>query len=357
MLFSYLFTMATAATSAFAAPHHKFKGAHWKKGTEEAGAIAASGAAASSNKLIYGGGNLLSNVIVKPLYWSNSVMFNFDAFYTAAVSGTTTSPTPFMKMLTQYSVSGYKLGAGSLSKGIVNFSGLTNGSVTVSAVENYIISLVNSGTLNPSGANLYVPVHFAPGVVVSEDKGLGLGDSCTVWCAFHYSVYTPKGWVYYGIIPDMGPAAPCNWLCGSSPTVFGLTSQVASHELAEAITDPSWNQNGWLAPGAEIGDLCSDHAPFCGSDGYQYHVQTEWSNAVGACAPPPNQPATCRKGMGVGNWTSNCAHSVCKAGAGLTNGCSQCASAVCNVKPACCTNSWSSSCVGVVNQYCGAGTC
>ncbi|KAJ3024942.1 UNVERIFIED_CONTAM: hypothetical protein HDU68_007640 [Siphonaria sp. JEL0065] len=385
MLVDTVLAITALACSVLATPAPvPFKGVYWKEGHGPN----ANNAAPLAGSLVYGNGPLLSNVVVKPLYWSSAVKYNYDAFYSASVVGTASAPAQFMALTTEYSVSGKTLGAGSFLTGITNTGGASSGTVKVSTVTAYITSLVNSGTLDPSGGSLYVPVHFAPGVTISEDSGLGLGNSCTSWCAYHYSVNTSKGWVYYGIHPEMSSGG-CASGCGSA-SAFQNNCAVASHELAEAVTDPDQPQTGWINnPGGEIGDLCNGQsATFCGADGYQYTVQKQWSNKKNSCAAPSTSGQSCANGVATGGKPSgstttttttvkvtvatttttttkkatttaatSCAHSVCTAGALLKSGCSACVTAVCNADSYCCSNSWDSICVGEVNTYCGAGTC
>ncbi|KAJ3069761.1 hypothetical protein HDU98_007173 [Podochytrium sp. JEL0797] len=297
MRFNTLLAMISFAGSTLAAPTARqtaFKGIYPIKHVQQDASIAA-----SSSNLVYGGGNLLNNVIVKALYWSSAVTYNYDAFYAQTVTGN-----PFMSILTQYSESGFSLGSGSALPGYVYTAGATSGTVSVTSVTAAIQSLVSSGVLDPSGGSLYVPVHFPPGVAINANDGTGLGLSCTSWCAYHYSVQTSAGWVYYGIIPDQGTGA-CAGSCGNGPSVFASTCQVASHELGEAITDPDQQQNGWMSTGGEIGDLCvAQLGDFCGADGYEYYVQKMWSNSAGACVNPSPAPSNCPNGVAAGLWNS-----------------------------------------------------
>jgi len=72
-------------------------------------------------------------------------------------------------------------------------------------------------------------------------------------------------------------------------------TEVVSHELAEAITDPTGT--GWYDPNSdqydpfgskndEVGDICNRQTSRLGG----YLVQTEWSNAAGACIAPSQVP-------------------------------------------------------------------
>ena len=56
-------------------------------------------------------------------------------------------------------------------------------------------------------------------------------------------------------------------------------TEVSSHELAEAVTDPDLNAWWDSSTGDEIGDICNRQTTRLGG----FLVQTEWSNAANAC--------------------------------------------------------------------------
>ena len=117
---------------------------------------------------------------------------------------------------------------------------------------------------------------FLPPGVVSE---LGSAQSCVAggYCGYHNEV----GAVYYAVIPFVN----CNG-CTFPGQFLDTLTEVSSHELAEAITDPALN--AWFDPatGDEIGDICNRQTVRLGG----YLVQTEWSNAQQACAVAPPVP-------------------------------------------------------------------
>src|SRR5207248_2695571 len=90
------------------------------------------------------------------------------------------------------------------------------------------------------------------------------GTSCVNFCAFHNATTrTIRGHsntFAFGVIPDFDTP-------GCQPAPFGQpgcgdrsklenTMKSASHELAEAVTDPQ-PFSGWTGSGGEIGDPCS----------------------------------------------------------------------------------------------------
>ncbi|KAI9346445.1 hypothetical protein BDR26DRAFT_916425 [Obelidium mucronatum] len=257
--------------------------------------------------------------------------------------------------------------------------GASSGTVSVSTVQNYIIFLINSGALNPSGGSLYVPVHFAPDVTINEDTGLGLGTSCSSWCAYHYSVNTSKGWVYYGIHPEMSSGG-CASGCGSA-SGFANNCDVASHELAEAITDADQPQIGWINnPNGEIGDICNGLLRSVALMGtstlfrnsgptrrtrvwdlrmlvrrVQWELLLDTTTATTTKATATTVKVSSTTKAATTTAASTCSHSVCTVGTALKSGCSACVTALCRADAFCCTTSWDSICTGKVNQYCGAG--
>ena len=100
--------------------------------------------------------------------------------------------------------------------------------------------------------------------------------SCVGYCGYHFNF----GNVYYAVIPF----ANCPG-CQFNGDFLDTLTEVSSHELAEAVTDPAGN--GWLDPSLkpsdEIGDICNRQTVRMGG----YLVQTEWSNAQGVCAFQP----------------------------------------------------------------------
>ncbi len=116
------------------------------------------------------------------------------------------------------------------------------------------------------------------------------------FCAFHdYRTGTAKGTVVYDVEPWTGSLDGCVNKYGNGTTaqekLVNSMTTVATHEYAEAATDPFWNgatTKGWQTnqPGQlfEIGDLCAYQGVTLAGVG---SVQYLWSNAArggaGAC--------------------------------------------------------------------------
>jgi hypothetical protein len=89
------------------------------------------------------------------------------------------------------------------------------------------------------------------------------------FCGYHEHIEN----VYYAVIPFVNCAG-----CVFPGEILDTLTEVCSHELAEAVTDPELN--AWWDPvNDEIGDICNRHAARLGG----FLVQTEWSNAEQAC--------------------------------------------------------------------------
>ena len=236
-------------------------------------------APSAAKTLTYYGGPVLKSVHVIPVYWNSSVAYrsNLDAFYS---DFTSSSSTMYASLLSQYS------GIGSGTAGTAYVGSSTSTSVTEAQVKSFLTSLFNNGGLPKPTANNYYPVHFAPGVTVTDSSGT---KGCTSWCAFH-GTYVYNGVnVNYGIIPDQGGG--CAGGCGSNSLRVNNLTSVATHELVEATTDPAVGlATTFAAPLAwynktygEIGDICNGQQATITANGHTYVVQKEWSNASNAC--------------------------------------------------------------------------
>ncbi len=136
----------------------------------------------------------------------------------------------------------------------------------------------------------YYAIFFPRGVVLTQ----GGQTSCVAggFCAYHGTVSSRVlGEFYYAAQPDMQVGSGCDTGCGSG-TPFANITAVASHELAETITDPEIGLATVIGPplawydatNGEIGDICNaQDGTFVGGDGQVYGIQTEFSNVTNAC--------------------------------------------------------------------------
>ncbi len=130
-------------------------------------------------------------------------------------------------------------------------------------------------------------VYFPVGKTIT----VGGGTSCATFCAYHGAFNLDGRNVYYAVMPDMSAGSGCDLGCGAGSPFQNATS-IASHELAEVITDPEVSRAaGFTAPLAwydtfngETGDICNGISqPLTLADGVRYTVQQFWSNADNAC--------------------------------------------------------------------------
>lgn len=111
-------------------------------------------------------------------------------------------------------------------------------------------------------------------------------DSVNAFCAFHNALLTTINGVNTPVYYAVMPYEANNLNCKQGTALQSLT-EVTSHEIAEAITDPGVGvvSFGWLTKNQrwEIGDICAWHPGTI--NGFQ--VQELWSNRAGACIVTP----------------------------------------------------------------------
>jgi hypothetical protein len=195
----------------------------------------------------------------------------FGGFY----AGVTDSA--YFDWLSEYDTPSQKIGRGSFVQQVVDPSPPSSTSLSDGQIQAEIAKLLDSGTLPANSADSLYMVHFPSGVSITSPDG---GGSCEIFCAYH-GTFTHKGQdVFYGVVPDQGGA--CAGGCGFNATQFENTTEVASHELIEAVTDCAVGLATTAGPplawydsaNGEIGDICNGSAGSAGG----YTVQLEWSN-------------------------------------------------------------------------------
>jgi Dyp-type peroxidase family len=141
-------------------------------------------------------------------------------------------------------------------------------------VQSTLRHLIAAQRVPKPNANTLYFVFLPPGIVSELQGEL----SCQTFCGFHDSFPLGGAAVPYAVIPF----ATCPG-CTRGFSIFDSLTRVASHELCEAITNPS--EGGWFteppdgSPGEEIGDLCSEGTKKLGD----FQVQTEFSNKTLSC--------------------------------------------------------------------------
>jgi hypothetical protein len=234
--------------------------------------------------LKYHGGPVIAAVEVAPIYWgaawtsgtNATLSTQLDGFFDFILTST------YMDLLHEYSTAttqirhGRRIASTRVSTsepGTVTPSGRQ---VTDAQIRTALQGWIAAHTVPATTANTLYFIYLPPNVT-SLDFGT---QSCVAggYCGYHDHI----GNVYYAVIPY----ANCSG-CVFSGAFLDTLTEVSSHELAEAVTDPELN--AWwdptTGPGDEIGDICNRQTVRLGG----FLVQTEWSNAQAACAFAPTQ--------------------------------------------------------------------
>lgn len=271
---------------------------------------------ANMPQLTYRGGPLIQNVEVTTIYWGTAwsndpIRAQLDAFFDFVVTSS------LIDQLAEYNVPGFTIGHG---KHVASLVVPQDPPATLDdpAIVAFVQQQIASGAVPAQDANSLYFVFTPSGVTVTLQGSA----SCQQFCGYHD---TPDSSLFYAVVPY----ADCPG-CDFTGTVFDSMTVIASHELCEAITDPVPG-NGWYDDAnGEIGDICEGStkvintagvraaasttfratvsatavidgtapvnltvtvSPACPpqppppppSPGQSYTVQTEWSNAKGAC--------------------------------------------------------------------------
>lgn len=263
--------------------------------------------ACTAPRLTYFNGPLLANVQIVPVFWSSAVnaevITEMPQFYADA------SVSSWFNLLLEYSAvdglsgTNQSIGWGTAVGGITLTPSICPGTGTCSMTDPQLQAelerQINMGVLpqpqsDPSGYDrtLYM-VHFPPNVTLSFPSG---GTSCENFCSYHNTGTYNGGALPYGAIMDTFTSA-CASGCGTNSTALENQTDIASYELAQAVTDPDIGLDtgasyqypaGW----ADNNNLCGEIADICDSggpgdaitvSGRTWVVQELWSNAQGQC--------------------------------------------------------------------------
>jgi hypothetical protein len=208
----------------------------------------------------YHGGALLPHVEVQGLYlgsdwYYNSTYYNqtgqFEDFNRFLPQSS------YMDLLTQL---GYSVGRGSTSSGTIDVLALNKSYyLTDSSIRNEIQRFINTGYLQQPDANRLYVVYVEPGVAILNDHDNNT-TSISNFAGYHaaFAGRTASGYgadIHYAVIAYAGG----NNTIFPGLTPFGSMTLTASHEIAEAATDPNVNYRalGWYDDynGGEIGDI------------------------------------------------------------------------------------------------------
>ncbi len=238
--------------------------------------------------LTYRGGPLIAAVKVFAVYWGSAwastlppssgpqgvTRAAFDGFLSDLVGGI------YMDLLAEYSTQNVTIGRGSL------FGSNTVGpdpasQVADTDIRTLIAGRLADGTIPPWDPNTLYAVLLPPGVTVQISGGAA---SCSDFCGYHDAILDANGnpVAYYAVLPYPGCQGCMQAQNGTLLSDFDALTSVASHEVAEAVTDPVPGSGWYDDQQGEIGDICAWQ--LAAPDGYT--VQQLWSNRHEACVGP-----------------------------------------------------------------------
>lgn len=270
--------------------------------------------------VVYLGGPVVSNVhVVQVLYGTGSYVPNVSS--TAAPSVATfstliTGANPYMDVLSEYGTVGVTAADGTPGTSQTIGQGAFDGQFTITPsannngptitdaqVQAELLSQVTAGNLPApvvdaqGNLNTIYMIFFPPGKTIV----LGNQSSCVKggFCGYHSNTsgqFSGKH-LLYSVLPDVQAPSACSIGCGGFANPFDTVTNVMSHELAEAITDPDVGTAtsfarplAWMdSANGEIGDICvgQDMTLFGGN--VAYTVQKLFSNFQNDCvAGPPS---------------------------------------------------------------------
>ena len=239
-------------------------------------------AGATIPNLVNHGGPVIGSVEVVPIYWgaawatgtNATLATQLDGFFDFIVKSS------YMDLLTEYGTAATTIGRGSrlASARVTNSEPgtitATGRLVTDAQIQTALQGFIADQTVPATTSNTLYFVFLPPNVVSMTDNL----SSCAAggFCGYHNHI----GSVHYAVIPFVDCSG-----CTFGGKFLDTLTEVCSHELAEAITDPEGN--AWFdpvtGPGDEIGDICNRETTRLGG----FLVQTEWSNSRQACVAPP----------------------------------------------------------------------
>src|SRR5579864_7590745 len=199
--------------------------------------------------LVNHGGPILSNVQAQALYlgadWAtgsiSSQVTTFDNFLQKTVTGT------YLPMLGNAGFTGVH--AGTTTTGAIDNVTNLPSDLLDSQIQTYLASAITGGQVQANGNNTLYFVFVQDNIVVDFGNG---ETSVNAFLAYHSSFINNGQLIRYAVIPYHGGSvgnAQDPWL-----NVQDSTTLAASHELAEAVTDPD-GTTWWDPYGYEVGDI------------------------------------------------------------------------------------------------------
>ncbi|HEY6300784.1 MAG TPA: hypothetical protein VIW95_14180 [Candidatus Binatus sp.] len=273
--------------------------------------------------LTYYGGRVVSNMKVVQVLWGTGGAGTGDGEFLAGVVNTSTPSmatfyqqvlnSAYVDWLTEYNTdildfggnpgTNQTIGRGTFVEQVAITPANTSTSLTDADIKTELVKQIKAGHLplpTADGAgnnNTYYAIFFPHGIRISQ----GGTTSCMPggFCAYHGTIVAgaPVGEIYYGVHPDMQAGSGCQNGCGDDPTPFNNYTSVASHEMAETITDCEVSiaplngpPLGWYDDvNGEIGDICNaQQGSIVGADNQTYTVQKLFSNVANDCIVTPS---------------------------------------------------------------------
>src|SRR5207249_5798565 len=231
------------------------------------------------------GGPVIPHVKVENLYlgsdWASSAnQLNMQQLNQSTIALTYSS---YMSMLGEYGV-----GKGSFAKSDPVYGQLQGSTVSETAIQSVLRTQIQLGFLDESDGSHFYVVYLPPNVHSQLDQQLGaLGHHNSFDMLFWQGLWNYSvDHVYYAVIPS--PVGNPQGTSISGYSTFQQQTEIASHEIAEGVTDPqvwmdtsgNWHGTGWHdgsngnSLGQEIGDLVNQQVGTLNG----YLVQREWSN-------------------------------------------------------------------------------
>jgi hypothetical protein len=245
-------------------------GIHWDKNTH-----AAMGAGRRVANMTYHGGKIMTSATTVAFFrgtswsgYSGDKITGMDQWY-SGFGGSN-----YSKSVTEYSgTNGYASGQVTHQGHFVDTRAETSKGNTSVVLSEVCAAITSSGTqIDPSGNGYYA---------LYSDQPRGSAN----YCAYHsYGTCNGQG-IQFAFFWKLDGDAGCDPQDTSGLHSQGLAAiaNVSGHELSEAMTDPASPGAWYDAAGAENGDKCAwtFGAPLVAfSNGYQWKVQGEWSNAA-----------------------------------------------------------------------------
>lgn len=242
----------------------------------------------------YQGGPLINNVAVETVFlgqaWTTDPSLEQNAAQLDQFFGSITNST-FMDLMAQYGTAQ----AGPIGHG--SFAGQVNvpqdpwrqSTVSDATIQSELNAEIQSGAIAPPDSNRLLFVFTPPNIVVSQGGSRSNGYP-TGFAGYHGSFVDSAGQlVPYAVVPN-----PIGNDQVGGLTAFEQQTAAASHELAEAVTDPDgtswWDNRNDATSGYEVGDFADLGKNTVYLDGYA--VEDIWSNASQGLAAPSGATLT-----------------------------------------------------------------